>query len=169
VNRDRAADVGSLFDQMVGELDYPMYIATTSAGGVNAGCLVGFASQASINPRRFLVCLSEKNYTTTVAAAATHLAVHLVRADHLGLAQVFGEDTGDQIDKFTRCRWSIGPEEMPVLDDAAAWFVGRIQARIDFGDHVGHLLVPVHVGLRSPLAAVLSFADVRDFHPGHDA
>ncbi|HEX4392573.1 MAG TPA: flavin reductase family protein [Mycobacterium sp.] len=162
------ADVGASFDQVVGELNYPMYIATTSAAGVNAGCLVGFTTQVSINPPRFLVCLSLKNYTTTVAAAATHLAIHLLRADDAELAQLFGEETGDRTDKFTRCRWSVGPHDVPVLGDAAAWFVGRIEARLEFGDHVGHLLAPEEVELRRPLDSLLSFADVREFDPGHD-
>ena len=160
--------VDARFDQLVGELDYPMYIATTSAAGVNAGCLVGFTTQVSINPPRFLVCLSLKNYTTTVAAAATHLAIHLLRADDAELAQLFGEETGDRTDKFTRCRWSVGPHDVPVLGDAAAWFVGRIEARLEFGDHVGHLLAPEEVELRRPLGSLLSFADVREFDPGHD-
>jgi flavin reductase (DIM6/NTAB) family NADH-FMN oxidoreductase RutF len=162
------ADVGASFDQVVGELNYPMYIATTSAAGFNAGCLVGFTTQVSINPPRFLVCLSLKNYTTTVAAAATHLAIHLLRADDAELAQLFGEETGDRTDKFTRCRWSVGPHDVPVLGDAAAWFVGRIEARLEFGDHVGHLLAPEEVELRRPLGSLLSFADVREFDPGHD-
>jgi flavin reductase (DIM6/NTAB) family NADH-FMN oxidoreductase RutF len=160
--------VGAHFDELVGELDYPMYIVTTSVAGANVGCLVGFATQVSINPPRLLVCLSEKNHTTTVATAATHLAVHLIHANDGELAHLFGEQTGDQIDKFTRCRWSVGPHELPILDDAAAWFVGRIEKRIDFGDHVGHLLAPVHVELRRPIGTLLSFADVREFDPGHD-
>jgi flavin reductase (DIM6/NTAB) family NADH-FMN oxidoreductase RutF len=163
------ADVGAFFDELVGELDYPMYIVTTTAAGANVGCLVGFTTQVSINPPRFLVCLSEKNHTTTVAAAATHLAVHLIHADDTSLAHLFGEETGDQTDKFTLCRWSAGPHDLPILDDATAWFVGRIEKRVDFGDHVGHLLTPVHVELRQPLGALLSFADVRGLDPGHDA
>ena len=39
-------------------LDYPMFIVTTRAGDERSGCLVGFASQVSIRPRRFLVGLS---------------------------------------------------------------------------------------------------------------
>lgn len=163
------ADDVSRFHDLVGELNYPMYIVTTSADGVPAGCLVGFTTQVSIDPARFLVCLSEKNHTSTVAAAATHLAVHLVRADDHDLPRLFGEQTGDEIDKFARCRWSAGPHDMPVLDDAAAWFIGRIRQRVDFGDHIGHLIEPVEVGFDRPLARTLTFVDVRDMDPGHDA
>jgi len=163
------ADGSSKFDQLVGELNYPMYIVTTAAGGTNTGCLVGFTSQVSIDPARFLVCLSEKNHTTAVAATATHLAVHLVRRDDQVLPDLFGEQTGDEIDKFAHCRWSIGPHSMPVLDDAAAWFIGRIERRIGFGDHIGHLLEPFDVHFQPPLGPILSFQDVHGMDPGHDA
>ena len=51
------------FEQMVSLLDYPMYVVTTRADGQSAGCLVGFTSQVSIEPRRFLVGLSKRNHT----------------------------------------------------------------------------------------------------------
>jgi flavin reductase (DIM6/NTAB) family NADH-FMN oxidoreductase RutF len=130
------------FDELMGELDYPMFIVTTCAGGERAGCLVGFASQTSIHPSRFLVCLSRKNRTTRVAAAAEHLAVHFVPAGEAPLAQLFGGVTGDEVDKFERCAWHEGPRGLPLLDACANRFVGRILERLDLGDHLGHLLEP---------------------------
>jgi flavin reductase (DIM6/NTAB) family NADH-FMN oxidoreductase RutF len=156
------------FDQIVGELDYPMYVVTAAAGESKAGCLVGFTSQVSIDPPRFVVGLSEKNHTTRIASEATHLAVHLLTDENRNLARLFGEQTGDEVDKFAQCRWSTGPHGVPILDDAVAWFVGRIAQRFDFGDHVGHLLAPVHVEIRRPINGLLTFADVRDVDPGHN-
>lgn len=127
----------SRFDRLAGDLDYPTFIVTTAAGRAKAGCLVGFTTQVSIDPLRVVVCLSKKNHTTAVAATATHLAVHLVRADDRELASVFGEQTGDQVDKFALCRWSAGPHAMPVLGDAATWFIGRVVDRVDFGTTSG--------------------------------
>ncbi|MDD4868688.1 MAG: flavin reductase, partial [Mycobacterium sp.] len=46
------------FEKLVALLNYPMFVVTTVANGVTAGCLVSFASQASIHPPRFLVGLS---------------------------------------------------------------------------------------------------------------
>ncbi len=157
------------FSEFVDALDFPMFVVTTAADGHRTGCLVGFTTQVSIDPQRFLVALSKPNHTTTVALTATHVAVHLLRWDDLDLARLFGEQTGDQTDKFTRCRWSDGPEGMPVLEDAAAWFVGRIVDRIDLGDHVGHVLEPVSVQPPTSPAATITYADVKDFDPGHDA
>ncbi|MCK0176663.1 MULTISPECIES: flavin reductase family protein [Mycobacteriaceae] len=157
------------FEALVALLDYPMFVATTRAGDDMAGCLVGFASQTSIDPPRFLVGLSKRNRTFRVAEAATHLAVHVVSRDRLELARLFGGETGDETDKFARCAWHSGPEGLPILDDAGAWFVGAIGRRFDLGDHVGHLLDPVAGESPHDFGNWVTFADVRDLTPGHDA
>ena len=59
-------------------VDYPMFVVTARRDGDHAGCLVGFATQVSIEPARFLVGLSVANHTYDVARDATTLAVHLL-------------------------------------------------------------------------------------------
>jgi flavin reductase (DIM6/NTAB) family NADH-FMN oxidoreductase RutF len=157
------------FEKLVAQLDYPMYVVTTAAGGVNAGCLVGFASQTSIHPPRFLVGLSKLNHTFPVAAGATHLAVHVFGREHLDVVELFGGRTGDTIDKFGHCRWHPGTADVPILDDAAAWFVGRISERFPLGDHVGHLLEPMNGSSPRGPEPWVSLSDVRDLKPGHEA
>lgn len=157
------------FDQLVGLLDYPMFVVTTQAEGSKAGCLVGFTSQTSINPPRFMVGLSKRNYTYRTAQAASHLAVHLLARPALEVARLFGSETGDEVDKFSRCAWHEGPHGIPILDDAPAWFVGSVSGRFDLGDHVGHLLEPTAGEAPDQLRDLVTFADVRDLEPGHDA
>ena len=155
------------FAPFVEGLDYPVYVVTTAAEGETSGCLVGFATQSSIDPPRLLVCLSQANHTHGVALAATHLAVHLVPADRHDLAELFGSETGDEVDKLSRVAWTPGPGGVPLLDDCPRRFVGEILARHDLGDHTGHLLAPVTVG--EAKGETLAFADVQDLDPGHDA
>src|SRR5438105_4058618 len=69
------------FNAFASQLEYPMYVVTAAAGGRRDGCLVGFATQCSIHPPRFLVCLSVKNRTFRIAETASVLAVHLVAED----------------------------------------------------------------------------------------
>ena len=58
------ADPGTeAFEELVALLNYPMFVVTTQANDTPAGCLVGFASQTSIHPPRFLVGISERNHT----------------------------------------------------------------------------------------------------------
>lgn len=157
------------FEGFVGALDYPMFIVTTSAGDENAGCLVGFATQSSIDPPRFLVGLSQNNHTFSVVRAATHLGVHLITRDDVELAELFGGQSGDHTDKFARCAWHRGPAGTPILDAACAWFVGSIVDRFDLGDHVGHLLAPVAGYTSDSEPTFLTFSDVKDLKPGHQA
>ncbi len=87
----------------------------------------------------------------------------------ISLAQLFGSQTGDSIDKFSRCAWHAGPQDMPILDDAIAWFVGKTLTRIDVGDHVGHLLEPIAGEAPDSVDELIIFADVTDLEPGHEA
>lgn len=145
------------FDRFTAALDYPMYVLTvpaapsgrsavSSGAGRPSGCLIGFATQCSITPPRFLACLSKANHTYRSAAAAGVAAVHLLGAGDRDLAALFGTETGDEVNKFERCEWFTGPEGVPLLSGCPAWFVGRVEDRPDLGDHGGLLLAPVHVG-----------------------
>jgi flavin reductase (DIM6/NTAB) family NADH-FMN oxidoreductase RutF len=157
-----------MFIELTGRLDYPMLIVTTVSDGERAGCLVGFSTQGSIDPARFIACLSDKNHTTRVAARADSLAVHFLPADALALAELFGSETGDEVDKFSRCRWHAGPNGVPLLDECGRWFVGRILERQTIGDHVAFVLDPVAAG-DDDSGALLTFSDVKHLEPGHNA
>jgi flavin reductase (DIM6/NTAB) family NADH-FMN oxidoreductase RutF len=164
-----AADGQTAFETIAGLLNYPMFVVTAAHGGNRAGCLVGFTTQVSIAPRRFLTCLSIKNRTFRIAQEADFLAVHLLAAEQLELARLFGEQTGDVVDKFTRCRWTPGPGGVPVLDEVPAWFAGRIQDRLPLGDHVGFVLEPGEGEVRRRTRELASFVDMAGMQPGHDA
>ena len=154
--------------ELVSELDYPMFIVTTVAGGERAGCLVGFATQCSIHPPRFLVCISVRNHTYPVALRADAMVVHLVPAQAAGLAELFGGETGDEIDKFARVRWQPGPEGIPILHDCPNWFAGRILSSHDVGDHRAFLLEPFDAHSEAG-ERPFTFHRARAIQPGHEA
>jgi flavin reductase (DIM6/NTAB) family NADH-FMN oxidoreductase RutF len=161
-------DADDRFEEVVATLDYPMTIITTTDGTERAGCLVGFTTQVSIHPPRFAVWLSKKNHTFTVAAKADVITVHFPSEANKELADLFGGQTGDEIDKFTLCSWYEGPEGVPILSEIERWFVGRVLERIDTGDHVGHLLAPI-AGEAEAEPPDLTWQEVRDIDPGHPA
>ena len=154
-------------------LDYPRYAVTAAADGEQGGCLVGFASQCSIEPPRFMVWISTANRTYRTyrtACHASHLAVHALRRDQKQVAELFGGRTGDDIDKFGRVAWRRGEGGAPVLDDSCAWLVGRVRGLVDGGDHVGFLLTPVAQSPPGPVRPpLLRSSDVADLSPGHPA
>jgi flavin reductase (DIM6/NTAB) family NADH-FMN oxidoreductase RutF len=165
--RDEQMDTAE-FDAFVEGLDYPMFVVTAAAAGERSGCLVGFATQASIDPPRMLVCLSTANHTYAVARDARLLAVHVLDPDQRDLAELFGSATGDEIDKFERCRWHPGPEGVPLPEDSPRLMVGRTIAQEPYGDHVGFLLEPVDATAERPTTGII-LEDVDDIEPGHPA
>ncbi|GAA5078942.1 flavin reductase family protein [Streptomyces similanensis] len=156
---------------VIDRLDPDMCVVTAVADGERDGCLVGFASQCSISPARFVVWLSKENRTFRLAEHADRLAVHLLTRRQHALAELFGGSTGDAgVDKFAPVRCSERDGTAVVLDDAPAWFVGEIVARIDGGDHVGFLLDPVERGgTGAQDAPILRLSDTLDITPGHPA
>lgn len=156
------------FEAFTDGLDYPMYVVTVMEGGERSGCLVGFGSQVSIEPPRFLVCISVANHTHPVAQRAGLLAVHLLGPEQHALAELFGTETGDDIDKFQRCSWQAGPGGVPILDDCPRVLIGRPHQQLDLGDHTGFVLDPVSVTTRDGEPG-LTFHDVEHLDPGHPA
>jgi flavin reductase (DIM6/NTAB) family NADH-FMN oxidoreductase RutF len=138
-------------------------------GDERAGCLVGFATQCSIDPPRFLVCVSDKNRTHRVLShGADAIAVHVVPRGADALVELFGGETGDDEDKFARSGWSPGPAGLPILEDCPSWFAGRIVDRVPLGDHVGYVLEPFdgRAGYDGP---AFPFSRAKAVEPGHEA
>jgi flavin reductase (DIM6/NTAB) family NADH-FMN oxidoreductase RutF len=160
--------IPATFHALVGEREYPTFIVTARAGGEPLGCLVGFATQMSIDPPRFAVCLSHRNRTFRRGRDADLLGVHCVPAEAEALAALFGGETGDEVDKFARCPWHEGPGGVPILDDCPSWFVGRVVWRADAGDHDAFLLEPV-AAEAEPDEREFTFHRAKRIDAGHEA
>jgi len=159
-------------DQVVAGFDPAMVIVTTAVGDERSGCLVGFHSQSSIEPLRYVVWMSTRNHTASLVGRAAVLAVHALAADQHRLAEIFGGHSADLpegYDKFDRVGWAPGPGGVPILDEASAVFVGRVVGVHDFGgDHRCVELDPFAVPAWRSVPP-LRLSDVGDVEPGHPA
>jgi flavin reductase (DIM6/NTAB) family NADH-FMN oxidoreductase RutF len=157
------------FGAIASSLDAPLIVVTAAEGREQAGCLVGFHSQSSIEPMRYCVWLSKANYTYRVALRSTHLAIHFLTAADLPLAERFGTLTGDSADKFAGLRAGPGPGGVPVLADCPHWLVGRRTTLVDEGgDHVCMMTAPVAVHTGGPFRP-LRLSQAAHLQPGHGA
>ncbi|MDT7573083.1 MAG: hypothetical protein QOE05_3257 [Actinomycetota bacterium] len=146
-----------------------MFIVTAAEDGERNGCLVGFATQCSIDPPTLLVCISKANRTARTAQRAAYLVVHYLGVHDEPLARLFGETTGDDEDKFDQCTWTPRPDGTPVLDGCRGWVAGDVVSRTDVGDHVAIALRITAAEARDGQAEQLGFQRVKDFDPGHPA
>ncbi len=156
-------------DAFTGTTDYPLVVYTvTAVTGEMSGCLVGFTTQCSIQPPRFLICLSKVNHSYFVAERAHAMAIHLLGADQGDLADLFGSTTGDRLDKFEHCQWHRGPSGAPVLDHCAAWLGGREIDRWSVGDHEAIVMQPESGG-KGKHSGLLTLRTAPRIQPGHPA
>jgi flavin reductase (DIM6/NTAB) family NADH-FMN oxidoreductase RutF len=153
---------------LVERVDYPLYVVTAGRGDEVSGCLAGFVTQSSLNPVQFLVCVSKSNHTFDTAGRSAGLVVHLLGSDQREVASLFGEATGDEVDKFDRVTWSPGRTGAPILAECAAWVEGRIIGRMDAGDHEAFLIKAGESGAGGH-AGRFMLADAADFEAGHPA
>ena len=156
--------LGEAFDQLAGSVDPAMVVVTASTGGHDSGCLVGFHSQTSIDPRRWSVWISRANHSHDVITRASLVGVHFLSEREHELARLFGTTTGDEIDKFSRCA-TIRRMDVPMLADCPSWMIGSVCGRHTDGDHTCVVLAPVAVGEGE--LDPLRLAAVADLEPGH--
>jgi flavin reductase (DIM6/NTAB) family NADH-FMN oxidoreductase RutF len=162
-SNDRAID---LSEALTRATNYALYVATAWADGELSGCLAGFVTQSSIHPVRFVVCVSKINHTFGIAQRSVGLGLHLLGSDQRDVASLFGEQTGDVMNKFERVAWTPGVTGVPILTECAAWVEGRVLNRMSGGDHEAFLIEIVAGGAGThPGRFMLS--DGADFSPGH--
>jgi flavin reductase (DIM6/NTAB) family NADH-FMN oxidoreductase RutF len=159
-------DSGPAITAMADATDYVLYVVTAASDGEVSGCLVGFVTQCSIEPVRFIVCVSKVNHTFGVAQRASGLALHLLGSDQMDVASLFGEESGDWEDKFARVRWKRGATRAPLLTECAAWVEGPIVDSWSAGDHQAFVL-EVIAGAAGPRGGRLMQAEVSELDAGH--
>jgi flavin reductase (DIM6/NTAB) family NADH-FMN oxidoreductase RutF len=162
---DPSRDLAPFFERV----DYPYYLLTVRAPDEEmSGCLAGFVTQCSIDPPNFLACISRLNHTLGVAMRASAMGLHLLGEDQLEVARLFGEETGDVVDKFADVDWRIGPTGAPLLADVAVALEGTILDHFSVGDHEAFLVRALRA-VAGPGRGLLTDRTSPPLHPGHPA
>jgi flavin reductase (DIM6/NTAB) family NADH-FMN oxidoreductase RutF len=157
------------FDTVMASIDNAMIVVTAAAGDERAGCLVGFHAQSGIDPERYCLWLSKANHTYRIGLRSPHLGVHFLTRDDRALAELFGTQTGDEVDKFEGLLVEDGPDGVPVLLDCPHRMVVRRTTMVDEGgDHVCVATELVDVRTSGQFHP-LRLSDVADLTPGHEA
>ena len=156
-------------DDLMGSVDSPLIVVTTSAQGERAGCLVGFHSQASIDPEHYCFWLSKANHTYRVALRSERFAVHFLTTADRELARHFGALSGSETDKFAGLDFTVTEDGVPLLADLPnRLIVERITMLDDGGDHVCLTARVDSVEVAGGFTA-LRPSQLGDLTPGHNA
>jgi flavin reductase (DIM6/NTAB) family NADH-FMN oxidoreductase RutF len=163
MSEDKAAPPSAALESAT---DYPLFVVTAEADDELSGCLAGFVTQCSMDPVRFLICISKINHTFGVAQKSAGLGLHLLGSDQREMASLFGEQTGDVIDKLATVQWTKGVTGVPILSECSAWVEGRVIDRMSGGDHEA-FLVAIVAGGSGTHSGRFMLTDATDFEPGH--
>jgi flavin reductase (DIM6/NTAB) family NADH-FMN oxidoreductase RutF len=162
---DPGGELAAFFDR----IDYPYYVVTVrSPEGEMSGCLAGFVTQCSIEPPNFLTCISRVNHTLGIAERAPGMGLHLLGSDQVDLARLFGEETGDVVDKFASVDWRLGSTGAPLLVEAAVSMEGQVLGHFSVGDHEAFLIRGVRAVEGGP-SGLLTLRSAPPLRPGHPA
>lgn len=148
------------FDDLMLMLDTPVFVLTAQVDGKPAGCPVAFATQTSVQPPSFMVGFPLDHPMNEVGVTAEYMAVQVLPQRCKVLAELFIRHNADGSAAFAHCAWRGGPGELPILDDAAGWFVGRIASRSAVGDHAAYLLEPVAAWASEAVEDLLYLSDL---------
>lgn len=153
----------------VDRVEYPYHVVTVRGPDADmSGCLAGFVTRCSIDPPHFLVCISKENHTFGVASRSSGMAIHLLGTDQVELARLFGEETGDVVDKFSRCDWRLGMTGAPLLVESAASVEGHVLGHFSAGDHEAFVLRAAR-SVAGSHTGLLTLRTAPTFEPGHPA
>jgi flavin reductase (DIM6/NTAB) family NADH-FMN oxidoreductase RutF len=160
---DGVEDLAPFFDL----IDYAYFVVTVrSPESEMSGCLAGFVTQCSIDPPNFLVCISKVNHTLGVAEQSTGMGLHLLGEDQVKLARLFGEETGDVVDKFAALDWRLGSTGAPLLVDVAVSMEGQVLGHFSVGDHEAFLMRGVRA-ITGGRSGLLTYRGAPPLEPGH--
>ncbi len=146
--------------ELTEHVEQSVFVVTSQSGEERGGCLVAFATQASVDPVRFLVLLSHGTHTYGLVEDSATCVLHWLDRGQEDLARHFGETTGFEVDKLESVGWSPGEAGSPILADAPGYIELEIRHRLVCGDHTAYLGDPLEAKVRSPLQPLT----VRDVH-----
>ena len=135
-------------EQALKVVDRELWVVTTAAGSQRGGLVATWVSSASIDRERpvLLAGLAPNHFTAELVDHSQVVGLHLLRPDQMHLALNFALGSGRARDKFAGVDVRVGQTCAPLLNDCAAWFEGRVFARLATGDRTFYWLDVVAAG-----------------------
>lgn len=157
------------FDTLMASMDTPLVVVTTAAAGEQAGCLVGFHAQSSIEGEHYCLWLSKANHTYRTSLRSAHFAVHFLTDADLEMAERFGTRTGEETDKFAGLDVEIDEHGVPLIKALPnRILLDRLATLDDGGDHVC-VTSRVRDARTTGRFTPLRLSDAEHLEPGHAA
>lgn len=120
-------------------------VITTRAAGQPVGMTVSSFTSVSIDPPLMLVCLARTAAALPAFRVGAPMGINILARHQRDVAMAFLRPFDERFDGIAVHR---GPNDIPLIEEAAAWMSGHVARIYDGGDHV-ILLARVHAVHRS--------------------
>lgn len=158
--------MSNAFATLMGSENTSLIVVTASADQVQAGCLVSYHTQASMDPQHYNFWLSKANHTYKIGLLAEHFGIHFLTQDDLAWAEHFATMSGQDTDKFAGLAIDTR-HEVPLLAALPnRMIVEQISMLDDAGDHVC-VTARVVEAETSGKFTPLRLSDLGDLRPAH--
>lgn len=138
-------------------------IVTTESGGAWFGMTATSFTSMALDPPSVLVAVNREAsiYVPLFRRGAFAVNILLESDDAMAMSRRFGDSAVDSEERFRHGGWRPHPSGLPVLDEAQAWLVCRLQERLDVGTHTLVIGRVEDVSPVGPRIAPLIYADGR--------
>lgn len=103
-------------------------IITANFNGAPVGFTATSVASLSAKPPRFTFNMARTSSSWPAVANTTYIGVHMLGLENQALADRFARTSN----RFEGDHWTLGPHEVPILNDVAGWLIGKVQMRLSF-------------------------------------
>ncbi len=121
------------FREVIGHFASGVTVITTSLDGELHGTTASAVSSLSLEPPMMLVCMNKASETGQAVLRSGAFAVNILGEGDDELARRFARRGGD---KFDGVDVSLGDHRQPLLVDALAQLVCRVDQQVEAGTHI---------------------------------
>jgi flavin reductase (DIM6/NTAB) family NADH-FMN oxidoreductase RutF len=139
-----------------------VYVIGVARGDQRNGFTAAWVTQVSFDPLLLALSVNPQHASYPLLTEGKLFSVNVLGRGQLDLARRFGTRSGRDGDKLAGVAWSAGPGGVPLLAQAVAHFVCRLDADFPAGDHrlvLGRVIAGTVVDEQAP---PMSYAETGD-------
>ena len=124
------------FADALSKISYAVSVVTVGAGGVENGLTISWLTQVSAKPPLLLFSIHKDHYSRERLDDHPHFVVNLLGEDQAKMAAHFAKASMVGADKIDEFATHAGANDVPILDEALAYFDCDVSAIHEVGDHL---------------------------------
>ncbi len=141
-------------------ITHGVYVVGAAYAGRRNAFTAAWVMQTSFDPPMLALSISPAHSSYGLIKESGAFTVNVLAQGQLELARHFGQSS--RVDKLAGIPWRASPRGAPILEDAPAWFEGRLAGECEAGDHRIILGRVTDGGIVDPDAQAMNYRETGD-------